>query len=97
MAVSLGFSCSLSGNVTLDEYFVPVGVSQIITSSYISVGNTAGVIVYQNGTGNAQVWPNGFVGYNPIAATKILTSAVIDEVEYTTTATGLAWHASPTP
>lgn len=82
-----GFPCGLSGAVTLDAT-LPV------PSSYIVVGTTAGAIVFENTAGENQYWPYASVGYNPIAAKKILTSATIDAVLRTTTAVGLAWAGS---
>jgi hypothetical protein len=93
---AFGFICDYSGAVTLDSAFVATkGDSTAATtqtiSAYISVGGSAGGIVYVDQFGFNQWWPNAFVGYNPIAATKILTSATIDGVLRTTTATSLGW------
>lgn len=93
-----GFACQCSGMVTLDVPFtVPLpNTNQIIVSSYIAVPTTAteGGIVYQNSAGQILFWPFAFIGYNPIAATMILTSATIGGVIHTTTATPLSWYGS---
>lgn len=99
---TLGFAYGYSNVVTLDQFFTDIngnnlidGISQIV-SSYIKVSGTGaeGGIVYLNSSGSIQYDPYVFFGYNPIAAIKILTSATINDVTYTTTATGLAWGGS---
>lgn len=85
-----GFTCGLSGLVTLNEYLP-------YASTYITVSTTGGSIVYENTAGENKYWPFAFVGYNPIAAKKILSEAVVDGVARTTTATVLGWAASGYP
>ena len=89
-----GFACGVSDAVTLDQYFVgPDGTSRC-TSYYIVITTTGneGGIVYENP--NKQIcWaPYLFTGFNPVAATKILTSATVNGVVRTTTATTLSWY-----
>jgi hypothetical protein len=92
-----GFICDYSDGVTLNTAFQAKDGSSndvltVTISSYISVGGSAGGIVYVDKFGYTQWWPNAFVGYNPIAATKILSSATVNGVSRTTTATSLGWH-----
>jgi hypothetical protein len=47
-----------------------------------------------NTAGELQYAPDAFVGYNPIAAKKILSEGVVDGVARTTTATVTGWFAS---
>jgi hypothetical protein len=93
-----GFSCQLSDFVTLDVAFAAPNpfADQIICSSYIMVptSGTEGGIVYENPAGEVCYWPFAFVGYNPIAARKILTTAVVNGVTRDTTATPLYWAGS---
>lgn len=93
---TLGFSCQISGLVTNDTYFVAPNPnsSQITCSSYIAVptSGTEGGIVYENPVGETCYWPFAFVGYNPIAARKVLASAVVDGVMRLTTAAPLYWY-----
>lgn len=93
-----GFSCSVSDLVSLDTPFSVPGTSanQIISSSYISVptGGTEGGIVYKNPQGQVCYWPYAFVGYNPLAAVEILTTAVVEGIVRDTTATPLYWYGT---
>lgn len=82
-----GYTCGYSGLVTLDEDLPH-------PSAYISVSATAGDIVFVNTAGETQYWPFAFIGYNPIAAKRILTSATIDGVLRATTAGVLGWAAT---
>jgi hypothetical protein len=83
-----GFACGLSGYAALDTAFPAA-------SSYIYVSGSSGDIVYQNTAGNPQIWPGAQqYGIYPIAATQILTSAVIDGVTKTTTATDMVYASS---
>lgn len=85
--VTNGFVCGYSDDVILDTPFN-------FTSSYLYVSTTAGDIVYKNSLGQNQVLSNAALGYHPIGATQILTSAIINEVERNTTATGICYLAS---
>lgn len=88
--LTLGFSGNYSNNVVLDNLLVDInGIA--FTSSYIGVktGGTEGAIVYVASNGSIQYCPWVFFGYNLIAATKILTSATVQSITYTTTAVGL--------
>ncbi len=90
-----GFSCQLADFVTPDVPFAAPNpnANQIISSSYIMIPTTGteGGIVYRNPAGEVCYWPFAFVGYNPIAATEILSTAVVNGVSRDTTATPLYW------
>lgn len=94
-----GFVCAVSDAITLDSPFQDLQGNPVV-SSYIMIptGGTEGGIVFSDNNGNAAWWPYAFVGYNPIAATKILTSATVKGIPRTTTAVPTAWagevHAS---
>ncbi len=63
-------------------------------SSYLCP-NGAGNIVYINTNGIPQWWPNCLANViYPIAARTIVTSAVVNGVERTTTATNIVYAAS---
>lgn len=91
--LTLGFSCGKAIPVTLDEYFAELQTAKQFASTYIQVTDHSGVIVFLNTNGFIEVG-YGQVGFNPIAAVKILTSAVIEEVTYTTSASGLYAYGS---
>jgi len=57
----------------------------------------AGTVVYQDkvGDGDAEVWDLEAGETAPLVFDRILTSATIDGVTETTTATGLIWGSSP--
>lgn len=86
---TFGFSCGFSGEVTLD-------VALPVPSTYIFLPSTAtqGGIVYKNTAGQLQWWPYAVLGYNPIAATMIVTSGTVDGMSRTTTATPMGWAGS---
>ncbi len=92
---TMGFTCQVSDIVTLDTFFVApqTGSNQIICSTYIWIPTTGaeGGIVYENPVGDICWWPYAFVGYNPIAARKVLTTAVVNSITRNTTATPLYW------
>lgn len=87
--ITLGFSFSYSDVVTVDILFP-------YASSYIYVGDTAGDIVYEAPDGTAQWVQNAGLGYNPIAAKRVLTSGTVNGTPRTTTATGMVYCCSPT-
>lgn len=93
MAVTNGFTASISEAVVLDTTFTDYVTGNTIISSYITIATTGseGEIVYVDPAGNLRYWPYAFLGYNPIAAQSILTSAMVDGHSRTTTATGMAW------
>ena len=93
--ITLGFVCGISGAVTLDTPFTD-GNGVAITSTYIVIPTTGteGGIVYYNSNGNPMWLPYATLGYNPIAATRIVTTATVDGIIRTTTATPLAWMGS---
>lgn len=91
-----GFACGRSGIVNLDELFsvqFPSTNNYTVASSYLLV-SVAGNIVYQNTAGEICVLVGAIVGYNPIAAVKVLTGATIGGTAYTTGATITAWLGS---
>jgi hypothetical protein len=95
MAYTPGFSCQISDLVTQNVPFAAPHPTpnQTICSSYIIVPTTGseGGFVYENPAGEICYWPYAFVGYNPVAARQILTSATINGVNRTTTAAPLYW------
>ena len=84
--ITNGFAFGLSDLVELDVEFP--------RSSYIYVGGTAGDIVYLNTLGQAQYLANAGLGYHPIGAKQIVTSADVNGTERTTTATGMVYCSS---
>lgn len=95
---TFGFSCGYAGGVILDAYFsdqVP-NYTYPLVSSYIVIPSTGttGLIVYENSSGEVVYTPYGILGYNPIAARRVLTSATINGVLRTTSATPMGWLAS---
>jgi hypothetical protein len=95
---TFGFTCGRSGVATLDQLFSTTisGVTYPVVSTYIIIPTTGaeGGIVYENSAGEVMYWPYTVFGYNPIAATKILTSATVNGTPRTTTATPIGWMAS---
>lgn len=89
--ISWGFAFGYSDIATLDENFPK-------PSCYIYVGGATGNIVYLNTAGQAQYFPNA-QGNNiyPIAASKILSSAVVNGTERVTTATNLVYCSTGIP
>ncbi len=96
MAKTTGFNTSISDVVTLNTQIIDYVTGLPIITTYITIPITGdeGSIVYEDSAGNPRYHPYAFYGYNPIAATKILSSAVIDEVTYHTTATPLGWSGA---
>lgn len=93
--VTLGFSCSWSGVLTIGTPILFSNPS-ISATTYLIVDTTAGDIVYKNAQGVIQVWKAASPGLNLIAAVEVLTSATINSVMYTTTANVVGWAASST-
>lgn len=95
---TFGFTCGYSGIVTLDVTFSTVidGATYPVVSSYLFMPSTAseGGIVYVNSAGETMWWPYAVLGYNPIAATQVLTSAFVNGIPRNTTAMTLAWAGS---
>jgi hypothetical protein len=93
--LTLGFAAGISGSVVLGQNFTDLN-GRTCTSTYIIVANSGaeGSLVYVNSNGQTQYAPYVFFGYNPIAATKVLSSAIIDGTIYSTTATGLSFAGS---
>lgn len=95
---TLGFACGRSGFVTLDTLFsaTVTGSTYPVVSTYLYLPTTAteGSIVYQNSAGEVMWWPYAIIGYNPISAVMVLTSATVNGTLRTTTATPIAWASS---
>ena len=89
--ISYGFAFNYSNLVVLNTYF-------IYPSCYLYVSGATGDIVYLNTAGIAQYFPNA-QGNNiyPIAATQVLTSATINGVLRTTTATNIVYCSTTIP
>lgn len=103
MAISMGFTASLSDVVTVDQYFQDIQTgglttenfpqtnsNQYLQSTYILV-STAGDIVYENALGEAQYIPGAGEGLYPIAAIRILSSGVVNGSNRSTTGVVSAW------
>ena len=89
--ITFGFVPSYGDVVTVGQSFTINGLT--FASAYISVGG-AGDIVWQNAQGQAQWFPGAQVGQVYIlGATKILSSATVNGVTRTTTATSMSWLA----
>jgi hypothetical protein len=95
---TLGFTCGRSGQVTLGQLFsaTVTGATYPVVSTYITIPSTGteGGIVYVNSAGETMWWPNAVLGYNPIAATMILSAGLVNGILQTTTANPLSWAAS---
>lgn len=87
--ITVGFSFSYSDVVTADKYFP-------FLSSYIYVNDTAGDIVYEAPDGSAQWVQGAGLGYNMIAAQRVLSSGTVNGTLRTTTATGMVYCCAPT-
>lgn len=93
MARTNGFNGSISDVVTLGTAFTDYVTGNPVISTYIIIPTIGeeGAIVYVDSGGNYRYLPYAFIGYNPIAAAKILSSATVDGIMRTTTATPLYW------
>lgn len=95
---TLGFTCGYAGSVILDQYFkdqVP-GSTYPVVSSYLIMPATAtvGSVVFENSAGQLFYLPTLLLGYNPVAAVRILSSGIVDGVERFTTADPISWLGS---
>lgn len=86
--ITLGFTFSYSDVVT-------EGVAFPFPSSYIYVNTTAGDIVYQAPNGSYQWVQGAGLGYNPIAALMVVSSATVNGTPRTTSAVGMVYCCSP--
>lgn len=93
MARTNGFNGSISDVVTLGTEFIDYVSGQPVISTYIVIPTTGeeGSIVYVDSGGNLRYMPYIFLGYNPIAAQKILSSGMVNGISRMTTATPLYW------
>lgn len=92
--VTWGFVCKYSDAVTVGSPFKINGIT--FTSYYIYVSGSSGDIVWQNDLGEANYIENAQAGqFYPIGASMILSSATVNGVTRTTSATNLVWLASP--
>lgn len=67
-------------------------------SCYLYVSGSSGDIVYENSTGTAQYFPNAQANnIYPIAARKIVASAVVNGVLRTTAATSIVYCSTNIP
>lgn len=72
---------------------LPAEIGELATGI---IATTAGLLVWENEEGEAQVTPFEAGQWQPCAAVKILTSATIDgTLETTAPTTGWLWTASP--
>lgn len=102
MAITLGFTASLSDAIVVDTYFdsIQTGGSgsygpqtepfQNLASTYVLV-QSAGDIVYENVFGDLQFVANAGEGLFPLAATRIVSSGTVRGTPRTTTATCSTW------
>ena len=95
--ITYGFSFGFSDAVTLDSEFVAKdgnGNELFKAVSTYLVLSSVGSVVYENSAGQLQYFPGGIEGYNPISARKVLTSASVNGVTRSTTATVVSWGGS---
>lgn len=95
--VTWGFVPSYSGAITIGQPFTKTynGVTYTFTAMYIVVGG-AGDIVWLNALGEPQWLPGCQANQVYIlGASQIVSSATVDGVSRTTTATNLTWMGSP--
>ena len=102
MAITLGFTTSLSDEIVVDDYFLSIQTGglgsygaqgepfQNLTSTYVLI-QAAGDIVYENCLGELQFVSNAGEGLFPLAATRIVSSGTVRGVSKTTTATCSTW------
>ena len=89
-----GFACAWSGIVTVGTDFAFPNAT-FTGSTYLIVDTTGGDIVFINPQGTTCVWKSAGVGLNPIAAKRVVASAVINSVTYTTAANVVGWAGDP--
>jgi hypothetical protein len=104
VAITLGFTASLSDEIVLDQYFdsiqtggqgsygVPSEAFQNVTSTYVLV-QTAGDIVFENALGELQFVSGAGEGLFPLAATRIVSLGTVRGVVKSTTAVCSTWFA----
>lgn len=85
--ITLGFTFSYSDNAVADTAFPYV-------STYLLVG-VSGDLVFEAPDGSAQWVRSCPVGYNPIAAKRILTSGTVNGTPRTTTASNIVYCCAP--
>lgn len=96
MARTNGFNGSISDVVMFDELFTDYVSGNPVISTYLIIPTIGeeGSIVYVDSGGNLRYHPYAFIGYNPIAAAKIMSSALVNGIFRETTATPLYWLSS---
>ena len=92
---TFGFTCGYSAPVVLDQPFSAsiLNPTYPVVSTYIFLPSSGveGGVVYKNTAGEVLWWPYISFGYNPIAATMILTSATVNGIPRTTAASPIMW------
>lgn len=89
--ITYGFAFGYSDLATIDTNFPK-------PSCYIYVSGDAGDIVFENSNGDPQYFPNAQANnLYPIGARRILTSATVNGVLRTTTATDLVYCSTNIP
>lgn len=93
MARTNGFNGSISDIVTLGQQFTDYVTGNPVISTYLIIPTIGeeGSIVYVDSGGNLRYHPYAFIGYNPIAAAQVLSSAIVNGEMRMTTATPLYW------
>lgn len=105
MAITMGYTTSLSDQVVLDTFFdqiqtggsgsvspIQTDPNQNVVSSYVLIGS-AGDIVYENVHGDLQYMQSVPAGLMPMAATRIMTAGTVRGTPRTTTANLMSWMA----
>jgi len=89
--ISWGFAFGYSDVATSDVAFPK-------PSCYLYISGTGGNIVYENSAGVAQYFPNAQANnLYPIAAKRILSSAVVNGIERVNTASGIVYCSTNVP
>lgn len=103
MAITSGFTASLSDEVVIDSYFDQIDVGGSGTASNIQSQSTdkvvstyvlvdqPGDIVFENQFGDPQFLKEVPAGLIPMSATRILSSAIVRGISRATTASLLSW------
>jgi hypothetical protein len=95
--ITWGFVAGYGDAITVGKPFTQTinGVLTTFTATYITVAN-AGDVVWLNQLGIPQWLPGAQAGFSyPIGASQIVSSATVNGVSRTTTASGFSYLASP--